>query len=1608
MPALPSPTHEELLRQLSLCTSSLQSLLDCQPLFATQLSAALRQELGELLPDQLLNPDALYLNEYTYDSPSQVPRITRSRNLTQVVQAAVVTGAAPTLLAKATQAAPDGPAMGFYRDALSAGTNGEFAALEVAALDALVDDLRHNSLLAYQRRLRDFWSGPHPLTGALSVQDAVSQQLRDLMRIEADLKLLNARQAKHPDLTLLAEGRQLIENLLLHETSGAATPPRAVSLTLYDPQTPTWSVPLNGAFILSEQLHSTLPAVLYTPQYGGETFKDFFTLQNTLSRRLVSGTDKHLLLANVPSSERERASEVLKSGQNLRFTTITGPVFSHCLHAQREQQQADITHAFGTPNTTFEALTDTLHTHLALPLAGNKALLERLPAALDPMAFTATAHTAPDSEQQKHLIRLWDSLNDQIGYLLDKDRHPTLDSVLSTLLEETFPQLPTGARTDDLYVNRYRSDSAGTRHLESSQPLREALLRRLPTDTVQDQPTDVAIAQAVFASPSAVAETEQVAWNGTLQGLVGTLRTRLPTQVTAYWHTPPVAGLSCPQIKLNDLYRQCLDVQARLRFIDNTLSPAAKLLIERVLGHPSQARREARFSHGRRPGVYQLTIDTGSAQGQRLAGCFVLTPSDASLSTLPHWPNGHKNLSTQGSGGSTVHGPVVLFSPGQGLEEFPTLQMLHEGLSARLDAAEEAGRLLACTLPIGQAQQLDGLWGLHLSKVFRPIEGDFIADTVQSLLDKQLDDIQPLLGQAGHWSETDFKPTCGPGDVEHNGRAGLAELLDTSAAFMARNQLLLDEHQPNWEKRLSPTDKARLHNRAQTALEKQQALAHQWKVVPALSEYARQQVMDKINALPALKALAATVKAGCPGPEADPDLTLVTRTERVRISAGSGFGSSHESVGDVERMSLTQLLLRNTKPWEKSLTWSADDKLDATLTNAAGQWLRDGRSKPITLAKDVLEQWLKELDIGPRYIENVLQQNLYPQPMTSQAQTLKDTWMAAQQATLSYAALLAELNPDAYSTPLASDNAQKKAAAWVTAVLAAPDPKNRQPVDGQSVIAAALMFNPASDAPEGRGGQTVNGVLLIGTAVEEPVVLYAPDAPDGQLLREIKSEAELAKLAQTPAWQAYLKARLPAGTRLLNPRFAPHTENFLAGLYRQNHQYLANQADEQTLSNEELESQSAFNKVMYGVEIALTALGAFPGIGHYAASTVKWLARVGGLTLQTLRKLGRNIPGLIVRHGFAGRVMVEMANAGAPLAGAARSAGISLRPLPLVLGSGARGTTSMSQAILPGYQREFQRQSANLAVPGGIPASASLAEGNAIYRTAGSPSTLLVRGTHASGDEVVLRIQDSFNLYDPNGVVARVLTLSGASTPFRLRRVAGTQRWALDTLERLPGGAPKTSQEVDEALRQWQVYVATTLAQNPGQTPALTPAVFFAERGIPFRTWSQHVKQSGEITARGIERLTFEAKPFSDSTFMRWAEAPHKTPQSAQLFRQENSVKLSVWEIYVQRDGALTIRGMARQSKILNTRITGKYNRRITDQHLKAWYEKTRDPANRNRIALEKFAIENGIHLPSWYRYVRLDGSFKGDAFLVRRLKRLNIAVTAVAEPVPGPSTAPV
>lgn len=1615
MSSLTLPPAEDLLHRLPACLTAIEHLLDAQPDFATLMAGHLRQALANLVPGTPLDPDAVFLNEYVYDTPATdipdrlepKPRVTRTRNLTQVLQEAIATGKIPTEHAKEPQTGVVKQAVGFYTRAHDAGRDGEISALEVTAFNQLISNLRHDSLGLYARRLDVFWTSTQATTGALSVLEAISQKQRVVFVLESDLKTHDALQevtkaeqalqkkptdtqaladvaAAKAHLKMHTEGQQLIDNLVRHETSGTATRPQVVAITLYSTGQPEWSAALNGCFVLTEQLHGARPAVLYTPQFGVEVFEHFSTLENTLRRRLVTGADKSRLLVNIALSQRHLADEELRSGQNLRYTPITGPVFSTCLQAQRDQQNADIDQAFSATPTTFDTLASALNETLALPLKGSPSLRARLPAPVDPMTLPALAHTPPDPEQQAQLIQLWNSLNQQIEYVLAPDKHPSLEGVLSALLKETFPQLAHETKPVDLYVNRYRTDSDGQRHFESSQTLLEALCTLLCwEDEPQEQTSHT---EGVFSSATAFSAADQIPYTGTLTALAEALLAKLTADITTYWQTPIAPELDCPQARLIEVHRQALEVQARLGMADNTLSPQAKRLIDQVLQCPTQARREARFSHANRPGVYQLTLNTGDAEGVRLPGSFVLTSSDDSRPVLPHWPYGHKNLSTHKAGAGTV----VLYTPSQGFEEFATLQTLHDTLKARIDSGDDTGRLLIASLPLLVLRGKTGLWGSDLRNTFAPIASDFVADSIQALLDKQQSDIEAILGL-----------TEGEPDPQSNGRVDLVELLDMAEAFVARNRRLLEHWRPDWEKRLSPADQKALQDQLRAADEKQNELSKHWNaLIPTLAEYARQQVLVKIRAfLP-----------DYPTQDIDPDQTMVMRTTRTRISGGGGFGSVHEAVRS-SPISLTNLLLKNNKPWAKSLSWTEDDTLEANLTTSQGNWLRDAQGKAITVDKERLELWVKELNIGHEYTENILKKHLAPQTSTA----VKKAWMASQAAALDYATLLARLSPDAYSTLLASDPAQKKGAAWMAAVLAAPDPKARQPVDGQAIIANTLMFNPANDAPEGRGGQTVNGVLILSTAVDEMRVLYTPRAPDSVELREIASEAELIKLMRTSTWQAYLKARLPANTRLLNHCLAAYPGDVLEGLYRQNYLYLLDKTDNESVTNEELAYQSTFNKVMFGVEVVMTVLGGFPWGGHLTSSAFQWVGRMGRTTVQALRKVGQSVAGLIVRRtGKGQQVLFEFATATTTVTGAARTAGIGIKPLQMLL----RPARNTRKPDLTAYERAFQQESPNLVVQGGIPAGSSLSDGTGIYRTTSNPPILLVRAADGQGKEQVFRIQDAFNLYDRHGLVIPVLTPNGGFTRFKLRKLAN-QSWALDTLNRGPGGGPKVDSHFTAALRDWNTYVvANAQSDNP-----LNPAVFFKNRNVAHATWRIYVNQLGTINAAGIAKL---APPpaqgyakFTDALFTTWINLNHKSRAAANAFVETHRISPTVWARHIAKSGELTPVGICRQIRLLK-RPSGGYGK-ITDQHLLDWdrlHLRPEIPRTTPITSAEvtAYAFNNDIHIESWLTYVssRNGAFYTSTRHMTRRLERLGIGTPSTPAPtVPietpqaGPSTQP-
>jgi len=265
MNASPPDSAEDALRQLAPCTLAIEHLLDAQPTLATVMASHLRKGLAALAPENPPDPDAVFLNEYVYDTPSpdapdgaaRVRRLTRTRNLTQILHEAIVSRKIPTTLEKEPPTGQVDKAVGFYAHAYDTGRDNEITALQVAAVNTLIRDLQEDTPMLYWHALDVFWSSPHATTGALTVLEAVSQKQRVMFRLEADLKLHDARQQliqaeqalqKKPGdkslqttadnirthLQVMTEGRQLIENLVLHETTRTATPAQVVSI--YSPQ----------------------------------------------------------------------------------------------------------------------------------------------------------------------------------------------------------------------------------------------------------------------------------------------------------------------------------------------------------------------------------------------------------------------------------------------------------------------------------------------------------------------------------------------------------------------------------------------------------------------------------------------------------------------------------------------------------------------------------------------------------------------------------------------------------------------------------------------------------------------------------------------------------------------------------------------------------------------------------------------------------------------------------------------------------------------------------------------------------------------------------------------------------------------------------------------------------------------------------------------------------------------------------------------------------------------------------------------------------------------------------------------------------------------------
>ncbi|MBZ6458458.1 hypothetical protein K7402_18900 [Pseudomonas fluorescens group sp.] len=915
---------------------------------------------------------------------------------------------------------------------------------------------------------------------------------------------------------------------------------------------------------------------------------------------------------------------------------------------------------------------------------------------------------------------------------------------------------------EELLIRQHESLSAQIQRLHSQQPSLKAF--------VQTQ-----LEQAFPDVRPLNAETTQHA-------ITKDIATQYPKSLQAFWTTPrpkerEPRTLEAPQNQLLTLHKQQLSVLAALRVSDGTLTPASKQLIDAALQHPTLAERERAFANGARPGVYPITVDDGTERGALLAGAFLITKTDNSWATEPTWPNGRALPLND------ANGPVVLYTPGEGFEEFTTPAQARQALADHLEQGGATADRLLQQMPLAMQNRDAPPTGDDLMLSAEPLTGDVLAEGIPWMLKRQQEEIQAKAAQA--FTQSGGNPLTEPTALEAlEESADWSYLLDGSNALSARDAKLADKLQPQWLKKLSPKQIALFDHLEHAEKQSTRTLASLLEKIPDLASFAR----DRIT--------AAIQRLSPPG-RLDADQLKVTVTTKTRIHL-SRPSSNETPFIKTHNVSLTDLALKNPTefPTAESSHFT-ETTFTLPLTDSQGKPILDVSGKQVIWTTEQLKTLVNTADVGGEYTK-LLQETLATDTESGPASEIRKAWKANLSDSLEKDALLAELNPDVYKAKATLDTTTQRGAQWVAAVLGNPDPADRPQVDGKTITANALI----------QRGIPVQGVMVIGNQTDDALVLYTPGAPDGMSFREVADQDSLNTLLEKNEWRVYTASRKSpvnkddvakaydalkqqATGQLTNPFKAidllvkvlkltgagttlqPIEGNVQDELYKQHAQLLIDKADHQSVSSAEVAAQSTINKVLFGVEVGFALLDLLPVVGKGLSAGAR-LAKTG---LRALRANGKTLPRLIKGPGLGPAVYAD--GTGAPT----RLSSVRTAPLrPASSHTPPPRPLRPSVIDTPAPKRDLSAFSVPDDVIKGVPMKA-----NGTYQVG---ENCYVRYTDATEVSKVYLIDSSFHarsgrvsILDPNEPATR-------STFFRRREnlVRATNgEWRAS---RLPAGTP--------------------------------------------------------------------------------------------------------------------------------------------------------------------------------------------------------------------------
>ncbi len=930
--------------------------------------------------------------------------------------------------------------------------------------------------------------------------------------------------------------------------------------------------------------------------------------------------------------------------------------------------------------------------------------------------------------------------------------------------------------------------SDGSIRTLSEQPLLEALdkkIAELSSQPGRNTDEDAGVQSGVFSQGTASQPPALVETTHSLNTIARRITTQYPEASLAFWTTPRLSkktpqAMKAPQDELLTLHKRQLSTLAALRASDGTLSPTGKQLIDTALQYPTLAEREKVFANGARPGVYPLTLDDGTERGALLAGTFLITQTDGAFATSPTWPRG-RSLAL-----NDANGPVVLYTPGEGFEEFATPAQARETLAQRLDQGGTGADLLLQTLPLSLQNRSKPPTGDDLMLSAEPLAGDILAKGIPAMLRRQQAEINAGFASTSAESNRPLHQTI-------DDAADWSYLLDGSNAMQARNQKLADSLQPEWLKNLTPAQEMLFEQLDQAEAKSANRLVPLLEAIPSLATFAR----DQMN---------AAIKQHYPTAEVDADRLIVQAQTKTRIHTGRP-GQAQSSFEKNTRLSLTDLALINPTEFAAGETAKFTlTTLNLPLIDKQGKPLQDAHGNPVVLDTNQLKAMINRADVGGEYTR-LLKNELAPGAVSGAAGDRRIAWNASQTDQMHKEAFLAELNPSAYVVEAKGDKTSKRAVQWVAAVLDYPDPGPRPSVDGETIVAHALL----------QRGLPVQGVMVIGNDKDPERVLYTPNAPDGVTFREVADQKAFNILLEKNEWKLYianrqspvnrddvakaLDALKAQGTDLgRNPAGAIDTlvkalkltgdattlaamrGNFQDALYQQQVQLLVDKADQQSVSSAEVAAQSTTNKIQFGIEVATIFLDLLPVLGKGASTAV----RLGKAGVTALRANARAVPKLIKQPALGRAIYADFTTSatGIPLirTSSLRPVAKPLMPLTPQLRASAAPVAGSTRVPSSGTNRDLSRYTVSKSLIKGRPLRP-----DGTYNVG---DNWYIRFTDSTGLNKVYQIDSAFharsgrvNIVDPD---------ASPTAPKGKRIVASVQsagngEWRLNEL---PGGNP--------------------------------------------------------------------------------------------------------------------------------------------------------------------------------------------------------------------------